>query len=115
MNRLEEILLAKRDEIERLKPRIAELDRQAQARQDFRSLRKSLEPSDEKLAVIAEVKKASPSAGGIVETFDPVVIAKNYERSGADAILVLTATKIFLGSLGQLRKVSMDVSLPLVG
>src|SRR5438105_15708173 len=99
MTRLEEILAAKRDEIERLKPRIAELDRQAQARQDFRSFRTSLEPSDEKLAVIAEVKKASPSSGVIAESFEPVEIAKNYERADANAISVLTDTKFFQGSL----------------
>src|SRR6266513_98013 len=114
MNRLEEILLAKRDEIERLKPRIAELDRQAQARQDFRSLRKSLESNDEKLAVIAEVKQASPSAGVIVESFDPVAIAKNYERGGANAISVLTDSKFFQGSLEHLRNVRNAVSLPLL-
>jgi len=114
MNRLEEILLAKRDEIERLKPRIAELDRQAEARQDFRSFRKALEPSDEKLAVIAEVKKASPSAGVIAESFYPVQIATNYERAGANAISVLTDSKFFQGSLEHLKNVRKAVSLPLL-
>ena len=114
MNRLEEILLAKRDEIEQLRPRIADLDRQAQARQDFRSFRKALEPNDEKLAVIAEVKRASPSAGVIVESFDPIQIATNYERSGANAISVLTDTRFFQGSLEHLKNVRNAVSLPLL-
>ena len=114
MNRLEEILLAKRDEIEQLRPRIADLDRQAQARQDFRSFRKALEPNDEKLAVIAEVKRASPSAGVIVESFDPIQIATNYERGGANAISVLTDTKFFQGSLEHLKNVRNAVSLPLL-
>jgi indole-3-glycerol phosphate synthase len=114
MNRLEEILAAKRDEIERLKPRAAELDRQAQARTDFRDFRGALESAGEQLAVIAEIKKASPSAGIIAESFDPVEIAKNYERTGANAISVLTDSKFFQGSLEHLRNVRAAVSLPLL-
>jgi indole-3-glycerol phosphate synthase len=114
MNRLEEILAAKRDEIHRLKPRAAELDRQAQARKDFRDFRAALESSGEKLAVIAEVKKASPSAGVIAESFNPVEIAKDYERSGANAISVLTDEKFFQGALKYLNDVRATVSLPLL-
>src|SRR5438477_11423281 len=98
MNRLEEILLAKRDEIERLRPHAGELDRQARARTDFRDFRSALERTGDQLAVIAEIKKASPSAGVIAESFEPVEIAKNYERSGANAISVLTDAKFFQGS-----------------
>lgn len=114
MNRLEEILAAKREEIEQLRPRIGELDRQAQARDDFRSFRAAIESSTEKLAVIAEVKKASPSAGVIAEAFDPVEIAKSYERDGANAISVLTDTKFFQGTLQDLADVRRAVSLPLL-
>ena len=114
MNRLEEILLAKRDEIERLKPRVAELDREAQARTDFRDFRGALESSGGKIAVVAEIKKASPSAGIIAESFDPVVIARNYERTGAAAISVLTDERFFQGSLEYLAEVRSVVSLPLL-
>ena len=114
MNRLEEILAAKREEIERLKPRVAELDRQAQARSDFRDFRGAIQSAAEKIAVIAEVKKASPSAGVIAESFDPVEIATNYERTGANAISVLTDSKFFQGSLEYLRSVRSAVSLPLL-
>jgi len=114
MNRLEEILAAKRDEIEHLKPRAAELDRQAHARTNFRDFRGALESAGEQLAVIAEIKKASPSAGVIAESFDPVEIGKNYERAGANAISVLTDTKFFQGSLEHLRNVRGAVSLPLL-
>src|SRR5437879_5611270 len=102
MNRLEEILAAKREEIERLRPRAAELGRQAQARTDFRDFKLALQRQDEKLAVIAEIKKASPSAGVIVESFSPTEIAKNYEQAGANAISVLTDTKFFQGKLQHL-------------
>jgi len=114
MNRLEEILQTKRQEIEQLRPRAAELDRQARARKDFRDFRATLQLTDEKLAIIAEIKKASPSAGVISESFDPVAIAKNYERDGANAISVLTDSKFFQGSLEHLRNVRNTVSLPLL-
>jgi indole-3-glycerol phosphate synthase len=114
MNRLEEILAAKRDEIEQLRPRAAELDREARARTNFRDFRAALQRSDEKLAVIAEIKKASPSAGIISKQFAPVEIAKNYERAGANAISVLTDTKFFQGSLEHLRNIRSALSLPLL-
>jgi len=114
MNRLEEILEVKRQEIEQLRPRAAELDRQAKARKDFRDFRSALTQTTEKLAVIPEIKKASPSAGVIVDAFEPVELAKNYERAGANAISVLTDSKFFQGSLEHLRNVRDAVSLPLL-
>ena len=114
MNRLEEILQAKRREIEQLRPRAAELDRQASARKDFRDFRAALQRSNEKLAVVAEIKKASPSAGLIAKSFDPVEIANNYEHAGANAISVLTDSKFFQGSLEHLRNVRNAISLPLL-
>ena len=114
MNRLEEILAAKRDEIEGLKPRAAQLDRQARARTDFRGFRAAIESSDDGIAIIAEIKKASPSAGVIAESFEPVEIARKYERAGANAISVLTDTKFFQGSLEHLTKVRDAVSIPLL-
>src|SRR5207253_11011974 len=97
-----------------LRPRATELDRQAKARKDFPDFRSALQRSDEKLAVIAEIKKASPSAGVIAQSFDPVQIAENYEHSGANAISVLTDSKFFQGSLEHLRNVRDAVSLPLL-
>ena len=114
MNRLEEILGTKRAEIERLRPRAAELDRQARARNDFRSFQSALARADGKLALIAEIKKASPSAGVIAESFDPVAIAKNYERAGAAAISVLTDERFFQGKLAHLVDVRRAVSLPVL-
>jgi indole-3-glycerol phosphate synthase len=114
MNRLEKILRVKRVEIERLRPRAAELDRQALQRNDFRSFRSALKRPDGKLALIAEIKKASPSAGLIAQSFDPVEIAKDYERAGADAISVLTDEQFFQGNLDHLVDVRRAVSLPLL-
>ena len=114
MNRLEEILHVKRAEIERLRSRAAELDREAVARTDFRDFRAALQLADERLAVIAEIKKASPSAGLIAKSFEPVEIAKNYERGRANAISVLTDLKFFQGKLQDLKNVRAAVSIPLL-
>ena len=65
-------------------------------------------------AIIAEVKKASPSKGIIRENFDPVSIARSYETYGAAAISVLTDEKFFLGSLEYLEKIRRQVSVPLL-
>jgi indole-3-glycerol phosphate synthase len=114
MNRLEEILRVKRDEIERLRLRAVELDRQALERNDFRSFRSALTRPDGKLALIAEIKKASPSAGLIAQSFNPVEIAKDYGRAGADAISVLTDEQFFQGTLDHLADVRRAVALSLL-
>ena len=114
MDRLEEILRAKRDEIEGLRPRRDELHRAALLRNDFRGFGSALQAGEGKLALIAEVKKASPSAGVIVESFDPVAIAKNYARAGVEAISVLTDEKFFQGHLSYLGAIRAAVRQPLL-
>jgi indole-3-glycerol phosphate synthase len=114
MNRLEEILRAKREEIKCLEKRGAQLEQQARARTDFRDFRSALQQSDGKLAVIAEIKKASPSAGVIASSFDPVETAKNYERNGANAISVLTDAQFFQGKVQDLADARRAVSVPLL-
>ncbi|MCE5185166.1 MAG: indole-3-glycerol phosphate synthase TrpC [Planctomycetaceae bacterium] len=71
-------------------------------------------PSRRGVNVIAEVKKASPSAGVIRGDFDPVAIAQTYERCGADAISVLTDEKYFQGKLEYLTAVKEAVSVPVL-
>ncbi|MBI4778644.1 indole-3-glycerol phosphate synthase TrpC [Candidatus Desantisbacteria bacterium] len=64
--------------------------------------------------LIAEVKKASPSAGVIREDFDPVAIAMEYEQAGAKAISVLTDEKFFQGSMDILKTVREHVHIPVL-
>ena len=66
------------------------------------------------MGVIAEVKKASPSAGVIREDFNPVEIAKIYEQNGAACISVLTDEHFFQGKLSYLEEVRKAVDLPLL-
>ena len=114
MSPLDEILRVKRSEIEQLRPRRDELRKAALQRNDFRSLHAALDRGPEKLALIAEVKKASPSAGVIAESFDPVAIAQNYARAGCEAISVLTDEQFFQGKLEYLTEIRRVVSVPLL-
>jgi indole-3-glycerol phosphate synthase len=81
-------------------------------RRDFVSALKNPHHGD--IALIAEVKKASPSAGLICKDFDPVRIAKEYEAAGASCLSVLTDEKFFQGSLDYLRQIRAAVKLPLL-
>ncbi len=66
------------------------------------------------VAIIAEAKKASPSKGLICPDFDPIRIARNYEKNGAQAISVLTDEKFFQGSLLYLLQARETVALPVL-
>ncbi len=66
------------------------------------------------VAIIAEAKKASPSKGLICPDFDPVTIARNYEKNGAQAISVLTDVDFFQGSLLYLLQARENVNIPIL-
>src|SRR6185436_18893040 len=70
--------------------------------------------SSTEISVVAEVKKASPSAGVIRANFDPVAIAKTYEKHAAAAISVLTDERYFQGSLEYLTAVKAAVAVPVL-
>ena len=70
--------------------------------------------SSDDIAIIAEVKKASPSKGLIAENFDYVSIAKEYEAAGASAISVLTEPYFFQGSDDYLKEIAKNVKIPVL-
>ena len=75
---------------------------------------KSAISKKDKIALIAEVKKASPSAGIIVENFEPSKIAETYENSGAAAISVITDAKYFQGMLTYLKNIKEVSKIPVL-
>ena len=95
-------------------PRAAHLRAAALERNDFRSFARALDLGPEALGLIAEVKKASPSAGVIAEAFDPVAIARAYEAAGAHALSVLTDRDFFQGQLAYLSRIRAEVQLPVL-
>lgn len=68
----------------------------------------------ERINIIAEIKRASPSGGILRQEFDPIALAAQYEANGAAAISVLTEEDYFLGSLDHLRDIRRRVALPLL-
>ena len=115
LNILEEIILYKKEvELKNFSSNyIKELEKKIENREkpikDFKTALK-----EDGINIIAEVKKASPSKGIIRKDFDPVDIAKTYEKGGAKAISVLTDKKYFQGDLSYLELISKNVNLPLL-
>ena len=112
MNKLDEIIAHKRTEVEKLLPRLEKLRAAATLRDDFRSLADALRADPTRLGMIAEVKRASPSAGTIAQDFDPLTIARTYEKAGASALSVLTDEKYFQGHLNYLTLIREQVDIP---
>jgi len=111
---LDRIVTAKRAEVEASRQRlgVAELERRCADLPPPRDFRAALTAGG--VRVIAEVKKASPSAGVLRSDFDPVAVARTYERHGAACLSVLTDQPFFQGSLADLEAVRRAVALPLL-
>jgi indole-3-glycerol phosphate synthase len=115
MNILDEIVANTKSKLEIKKSEIdieellSKIDNKWMEESNFK---KSLLNKDE--AIIAEIKKASPSAGIISEDFDPVSKAKEYESFGAAALSILTEEDYFLGSISYLVNVKKVSDLPIL-
>ncbi len=115
MNVLDEIVLKTKSKLEEKKQRLP-LE-ELSSKIDFENLKKtnfkkSLQNKAE--AIIAEIKKASPSAGIISDNFDPVSKSKEYESFGASALSILTEEDYFLGNIQYLKDVKATTSLPIL-
>ena len=115
MNILDEIVLKTKSKLKEKKQRLP-LE-ELSSKIDFENLKetnfkKSLQNKAE--AIIAEIKKASPSAGIISDNFDPVLKSKEYESFGASALSILTEEDYFLGNIEYLKDVKAITSLPIL-
>ncbi|MEZ5942293.1 MAG: indole-3-glycerol phosphate synthase TrpC [Planctomycetaceae bacterium] len=112
---LQKIVAKKRTEVDEQKATVplAELESQLADALPVRGFVESLR-QHHPMGLIAEVKRASPSAGLIREDFDPVEIAKTYEANGAACISVLTDEPFFQGKLEYLKAVRAQVSIPVL-
>ena len=113
---LERIVVDKRAEVAARKaatPR-ATLEQRCAALPATRDFEAALRPPGRPVALIAEVKKASPSRGVLKGDLDPVALATAYARHGADAISVLTDEKYFQGHLDLLAAIRARVTVPLL-
>ena len=115
MNILDEIVLKTKSKLEEKKQKLP-LE-ELSSKIDFENLKetnfmKSLQNKAE--AIIAEIKKASPSAGIISDNFDPVSKSKEYESFGASALSILTEEDYFLGNIQYLKDVKATTSLPIL-
>jgi indole-3-glycerol phosphate synthase len=112
---LDEIVASKREEVAAARQRmpLEELEAQAVMAPPVRDFRAAL-AGPGSIQLIAEVKRASPSAGLIRADFDPVAIARVYQNHGAACISVLTDAPHFQGHLSHLARVRAAVVLPLL-
>jgi indole-3-glycerol phosphate synthase len=113
---LEEIVWYKEREVAQMRDKLtlAKLQKQVPEMAPPLDFLAALKQGKTDPAVIAEVKKASPSQGVIREDFDAVEIAKSYQQGGASCLSVLTDHKFFQGSFENLQNVRQAVDLPLL-
>lgn len=114
MNRLEEIIASKKNEVARASSREKEYRLRAERRLDFRDFAGAIFRGAGPVKLIAEVKRASPSAGIIAPSYDPAGIARQYQREGAAAVSVLTEKNYFLGSVADLGRARNATKLPVL-
>ena len=112
---LDEIVASKRQEVVTARRRfpLEELESQAATAPPVRDFRAALEGPGP-IQLIAEVKKASPSAQVIRADFDPVAIARIYQEHGAACLSILTDAPYFQGHLAHLARVRASVAIPLL-
>ena len=113
-NTLEKIVSKKKEDINEYKNifSIDDLKKKIISYKNYLDFKSQL--MSNKINVIAEIKKASPSAGTIIENYDPKSIAKQYQDSGAACLSILTEKKYFKGRLEHITEVKKEVKLPVL-
>jgi len=117
-NILEKIIKKKSEKIKSLKKNILpdSLNELIDKNKIFINFKEKIENNikDNKISIIAEIKKASPSAGVIIKDYDPVKIANIYNINKASCLSVLTEEEFFLGNLIHISKIKQKVNLPIL-
>ena len=117
-NILEKIIKKKIEKVDILKKSIdlKSLDELINKNQTYINFKKKIEDNlnNNKISIIAEIKKASPSAGIIVDTYNPVEIAKVYNNNNVTCLSVLTEEDFFLGNLIHVSKIKDKIKLPIL-
>ena len=117
-NVLEKIINKKIEKIVNLKKTISldSLDELINTNKTFINFKEKIENNinESKISIIAEIKKASPSAGIIIKDYDPVQIASTYNKNKATCLSVLTEEDFFLGNLIHISKIKQKVNLPIL-
>ena len=117
-NVLEKIIQKKRKKLENLKKTISRdsLDKLIDTNKTFINFKEKIENNikENKFSIIAEIKKASPSAGVIIKNYDPVQIANTYNINKATCLSVLTEEDFFLGNLIHISKIKQKINLPIL-
>ena len=114
---LKEICQKKKDELEITKSKCSfQTLEKLLPKKNNRGLKKILNDSqkNKNINIIAEIKKASPSAGVIINEYCPEEIANQYEKSGAGAISILTESSFFKGNIDHLSTISQKTNIPLL-
>ena len=117
-NILEKIIKTKIEKIDVLKKslKIDSLKNKIDENKSFINFKEKIENNinNDKISIIAEIKKASPSAGIIIDDYDPVNIAQIYNDNKATCLSVLTEEDFFLGNLIHITKIKQKISLPIL-
>ena len=117
-NVLEKIIKNKSEKIVNLKKTISQdsLNELINTNRKFINFKEKIENNikEGKFSIIAEIKKASPSAGVIIKNYDPVKIANIYNNNKATCLSVLTEEDYFLGNLTHISKIKQKVDLPIL-
>ena len=113
-NALEKIIVDKKSNMERYKNSfsVEDLKKRISSYKNYLNFKDKLKKNE--VSVIAEIKKASPSAGVIVKNYDPKTIAKQYLNSGASCLSILTEENYFKGKLEDIDEVKKEVKLPVL-
>ena len=117
-NILEKIIITKIQKINVLKKSISldSIKVKIDENKTFINFKKKIENNinNNKISIIAEIKKASPSAGIIIEDYNPVNIAQIYNDNNATCLSVLTEEDFFLGNLIHITKIKQKINLPIL-